>query len=345
MYNETTLKKHLSTGEFKNIYLLFGEEKMLVKRSTELTLNKLGGGELTEFNYHRFSGDVTISELSVTADILPFMSDRNIIRVDDLNADKLTNDDFKALMKVLGDLPATTYIVLSMPTLDAEPKSNMKKLIAFADKSGICAEMKHRTGLQLERDLCRWAKEGGCVMSELTAHHLIGRVGQELSVLNSELKKLCAYANGAEITPEMIDLLVSPNLEARIYDLFGFIIAGNTDKALKSIDILLYQQTPAMSIVSVLSREYIDAYRVRCASEAGVGMDQLAEEMGYGKRAWVLKKKLPQIRRVTTASLRRSLDELKDVSLRLVTTAVNERVELEKLICKLSLYAEDRADG
>lgn len=344
MFNESDFKKHLSTGEFKNLYLLYGEEKMLVKRSTEQLLKKLSGGTLSDFNYHAFSSDVSINELSLAVDILPFMSELNIVRVVDLNADKLSTADFQSLMQVLGSVPATTVLILAMPTLDTEPKANMKKLIAYIDKHGVCVELRHHTGLQLERDLCRWAKAGGCTMSELTAHHLVMTAGGELNILNSELKKLCAYADGGEITPEMIDRLVPKTVEGRVYDLFGYIIAVNTDRALSTLDALLYQQTSAMSICTVLSREYIDAYRVRCAAESGVNTAQIAEDFGYGRRAWVLNKKPSQIRRVTTAALRRSIDELTAVSERLVTTAVNERVELEKLVCKLALFAEDKSD-
>ena len=35
MLSESELKKQLSKGQFKNIYLVFGEEKMLVKRAIE----------------------------------------------------------------------------------------------------------------------------------------------------------------------------------------------------------------------------------------------------------------------------------------------------------------------
>ena len=80
MYTESELKKHLNSGYFNNIYLCFGEEKMLVKRSVELIEKKISGGELNEFNYHAFGSDADISDISVCADIIPFMSDSNILR-------------------------------------------------------------------------------------------------------------------------------------------------------------------------------------------------------------------------------------------------------------------------
>lgn len=347
MYNESELKKHLSKGPFKNIYLVFGEEKMLVKRAVEQIEKKLTGGSVNDFNYHVFGDGADISEISVSADIIPFMGGYNIVRISDMDIDKLKADDYEALMKILKSLPDTTIMIIAAPTLEVSSKtakSQFKKLITYADKNGVCMELGHRTGLALERDLCKWANAGGCTMSELTAHMLIQYVGEDLNLLNTEMKKLTAYADGAEITPEMIDLLVTKSTEASIYDLFGFIIAGNTDKTMSAISALYYNGAEGMMICSVLSNAYLDAYRARIGSEAGKKTSEIGADFSYGKREWVLGKALKQIRSVTTTSLRRSLDEILDTQTRLVTEAVDERTEVEKLVCRLVLIAGDRSD-
>ena len=347
MYTESELKKHLNSGSFKNIYLCFGEEKMLVRRSVELIEKKLTGGETDEFNYHAFGGDSPISDIAVCADIIPFMSERNILRISDMDIDKLKKDDFEALMKILKGLPDTTVVIIAMPTLEATSKTakaQFKKLIAFVDKNGVCIELAHRSGLALERDMCKWAKSGGCVMTELTAHKLIQYAGEDLNRLNAEMKKLTAYADGGEITPEMIELLVSKTAEASVYDLFGFIVEDRADKALQAISALFYQQVSGMYICSVLSGAYVDAYRARCGAEAGKPAKTTAEDFGYKNRAWVLSKLQKQTRLVTTSALRRSIDALLEVQTRLVTETVDERIEIESLICKLTLIAEDRSD-
>ena len=347
MYTESELKKHLNGGHYKNVYLCFGEEKMLVKRSVELIEKKISGGDLNEFNYHVFDNDSDIADISICADMIPFMSEWNIIRISDMDIDKLRKDDFDALMKILKALPESTVVIISMPTLEVTSKtakSQFKKLITFADKNGACIELIHRNGLALERDMCKWAKAGGCSMSELTAHKLIQFAGEDLNRLNAEMKKLTAYADGREITPEMIELLVPKTAEASVYDLFGMIVEGNTDKALEAVSVLFYQQVSGVYICTVLSGAYIDAYRARVGSDAGKPIDKIGDDFGYKNRTWVLSKIQKQIRRVTTPSLRRSIDELLEVQTRLVTEMIDERTEIERLVCKLVLIAEDRSD-
>ncbi|MBQ4238267.1 MAG: hypothetical protein II698_03060, partial [Ruminococcus sp.] len=97
-------------------------------------------------------------------------------------------------------------------------------------------------------------------------------------------------------------------------------------------------------ICTVLSGAYIDAYRTRVGREAGIPTAQIAEDFGYKNRKWVLDKLSRQIQRVTTASLRRSIDELTAVQERMVTEMIDERVETERLVCRLALIAGDRSD-
>lgn len=347
MFNESELKKHLNGGRFKTVYLVFGEEKMLVRRCTELILKKISGGDLNDFNYHAFGEDAGISEISVSADIVPFMSERNIVKLTDLNADKLPAEDFKALMKILERLPETTTVIITLPTAELTTKTakaQFKKLIAYVEKNGVCIELGHRSGLALERDLCKWAKAGGCTMTELTAHQLILFIGEDLNSLNNEMKKLTAYADGGEITPEMIELLVHKNTEASVYDLFGYIITGDTDRMMQALSVLFYEQTSGMAICSALSGAYLDAYRVRAGADAGKSSAEIGSDFSYGKRGWVLDKMRRQISRVTTSALRRSLDELVSTQHRLLTEPVDERTEVERLACTLVLIAEDRSD-
>lgn len=347
MLSESELKKQLSKGQFKNIYLVFGEEKMLVKRAIEQIEKKIVGSDSNDFNYHVFGDDADISEISVCADIIPFIGGYNVIRISDMDIDKLKADDYNALMTILKNLPDTTVVIIAMPTLEVSTKtakSQFKKLITFADKNGACVELIHRSGLALERDLCKWANAGGCTMSELTAHQLIQYVGEDLNLLNTEMKKLTAYADGAEITPQMIDLLVTKSTEASIYDLFGFIMGRNTDKTMSAIAALYYDGVNGMTICSVLSNAYLDAYRARVGTESGKKTADVAADFSYGRREWVLSKALKQIRAVSTPSLRRSIDTILETQTRLVTEAVDDRTEIEKLCCRLILIAEDHSD-
>lgn len=91
----------------------------------------------------------------------------------------------------------------------------------------------------------------------------------------------------------------------------------------------------------ILSNAYIDAYRVRVASECGVTDQTVAEDFGYGKRTFVLKRVRNATSRVSTEALRRSVDILIDADLKFKSVKLNQRVYLEQLIAQLLLTAQE----
>ena len=176
------------------------------------------------------------------------------------------------------------------------------------------------------------------------AGHLIRCVGNNLTILNNELKKLCAYADGAEITVEMIDLLCPKNIEAKIYDLFDFIIAGNTDRSMNTLRTLFDQRTDAVYICTVIAGAYVDAYRLRVGVQSGMKPAEAAKEFAMKKPEWAINKLLRRTRNVTTAALRKSLDEITETSVRLISVNLNPQAETEKLVVRLCLLSQDKSD-
>uniref|UniRef100_UPI0038665E09 hypothetical protein n=1 Tax=Ruminococcus sp. TaxID=41978 RepID=UPI0038665E09 len=149
MVNESQLKKQLNSGQISNLYLCFGEEKMLVKRCAQLIENKISNGDLNEFNYHVFDNDADLGDIAVCADMIPFMSEWNILRINDMDIDKLTKSDYDALMTIIKNASGQTVIIIAMPTLEVTSKTakkQFKQVMNHIDKNGVCMELTHRTG-------------------------------------------------------------------------------------------------------------------------------------------------------------------------------------------------------
>ena len=338
---ESDFKKHISSKQYSNLYFIDGEEKMLVTTYTDILTKKLMGENPPEFNYHVFDNDSDISDGCVACDVVPFMSDKNCVKISDLDLENKAITDVDAIAEIAKNLPDTTVLILSMPTLAPPQKATKKykKIRDIFEKNGVVADLQKRSELSLEKTVCKWANECGSKISPILASKLIGICTNDLRVLRSEVEKLSAFAGEQEITDEMIELLVAKNLQAKIYDLFDYVIALNFDKAMQTIDVLFYQREEPVSIVIALSTAYVDTYRARVALESGVPVKIMADELSYKNRAWVLDKMSKQSRRISTVALRESISELLDLNERLVSVTVNPRVELEKLISKLIMIA------
>ena len=112
--NESELKKEIKSGDFKNAYLLYGEESYLKEYYASELKNKIVDKTFEAFNFHYFDGkDTELDDILKDAQMLPMMSEYNFVMVKDYPIEKSAND-IKLLEEYLKDAPDTTVFCFGL---------------------------------------------------------------------------------------------------------------------------------------------------------------------------------------------------------------------------------------
>lgn len=345
---EAELKKQIEKSAFSSLYFLHGEEKYLVRYYAHKLMDKAKETAFEDFNFQRFEGDTaSVDEIAAAVEALPFMAERKCVAISDLNVESLRAQEFDKLTELISNIPDTTVLVIYLPSvmIDYKTDKKWKKFITLAAQKGNCIQLKKRTNTELEKLLCAAAAKRGCELSRTDAGRIIAYSGNDLQTLYNELEKLCSYVGQGEITPPIIDQLVTKNLEARVYDLSKAILAGQYDKAYGILDLLFYQNEEPVSILAVLSSAYLDLYRVRTSIQSGYGVLEPAKYFDYTRKEFRLTNAERDSKRLTTAMLRESLQTLLSADISLKSARGDRRVTMEKLIAQLLLIAEKERTG
>lgn len=346
---ESEFKKHIKSKEFSNVYVIYGEEKFLVKVYSNQLIKSMMGENPPEFNFHNFDNNSELNDIAVACDVMPFMSEYNCVVITDFNVDALNKDDLDKLKEIIKNLSPSTKLIFTFPTLCNSgkqgnkdlKKANFKSILRLADKNGVVVEYPKYDSHATSKELVRAATKRGCSLTLANAGKIVDFVGTDLTALQNEMDKLCAYADGKEITIEMINRLVHINLETKVYFISNYIIKNDLNKAYKELDILFYQKTEPISIVSTIASAYMDLYRARVAGESGVPVTIVAQDFNYGNRAFVLNNSARDGRYISTPAIRKSIDEILNTDFKLKSSATDGRVLVEELIAKLSLIAKE----
>lgn len=336
------LKKQINNRDFQRVYLIYGEEKMYVKTDTEYLVTKLMGKTPPEFNFHNFARDYNLEEIAVAVQVAPFMSEYNCVKVSDFNVENYSSDEVKQFVEIIKNVPDTTVLIITMPTLQQDLKKLGKfaSIIKAVETIGAVCKIMKETDLSLARQIIKWADSRNIKIEQADAFRIQEYVGNDLNFIKNELEKLCNFVGeGNVITEKEIELLVCKNLEANIFNLTDAIIDGNGEKAFEILNNLFYQKETPNDILNVISLAYVDFYRVRIANESGVNLKEVATEFGYGAREFVLKKAGNKTRKIPTKMLRKSVDEITNAFGEMRKTSTNQQVLVEKLVAKLLLYA------
>ena len=338
---ESELKKRIKAGEISNAYLLYGDEKYLVKHYTGLLTKKIINPDFADFNMHTYDGkSFDFNELYNASEALPMMSEYTCIMIKDLPCDTLNNDLLEKMVSLITDLPESTVLIITLLTASDKLKTAKgKKILTAINNIGCSVEFSHMSLNQLCSLVEKGAKNRNCEIGFSEASYLIRLVGDDMTVVLNELEKLCAYKYNSKITKEDIDAVAVKSLQARVFDLTKYLLCDNCDMALKILDTLIALKEEPVNILGAMMTSYIDMYRVKVYVSGGLRPEDVAKDFNYKNKEFRLTNAAKNASRFSMTQLRTFIEILNDADRLLKSTAVSGRLVIEQTITKLLLAA------
>ncbi|MCI8442317.1 MAG: DNA polymerase III subunit delta [Provencibacterium sp.] len=346
--DEKSLQLALKEGKLCSPVFIYGNEEYLKKAYLDKILGKRPQGGLSAFNDIRM--DFALLEPQKLADALlspPMMADYKTVLVFDVVPKEISAELFKeleGLFKQLYDDCRAVFLEKS-GAVDDKRDEKSKKLIKLFDKYGTVIQLRERTETDLLKLLRQRAEKAGCTLTPSAQKLLLARCGREMAALYSELDKLCAYRPGGEISEADVGTLVVRQAEDHIFQLSRAVLRGNYEQAMQILQDLLVLRIPQETIVGTLAQCYIDLYRARAASAAGIGVARAAEDFGYGRRTFALENALRDQRGLSEQYICYALDILSDADLRLKSTSNDAQTVLQSAVTALFIREPGKGRG
>lgn len=342
-FNEENLKKQIKSGEFSRVYLIYGSEGYLKQFYANELCKKCVDPDFADFNLKKLDGKYTdLNEIYDCTTSFPMMGGLTCTLVKDFPLNTFVSDKGKLdpeFETVVRDIPETSVLIFWIDTLEVdEKKAKWSKIIKLIGEVGVSAKLEKRTAKDLEKLLISSASKKGCTLSKYCAEYMVKLVGDDMSTLQNELSKVCAYAGPVEITREHIDECVIVSIESRIFQLSRMIINDDADKAFEILGDLFKLREEPVVILSVLSKAFVDMYRIKAAMEKGVKNSEVADIFPgnvYKTRSFLLENAARDCRKYSIAQLKEALLLLSDADKKLKSTKNNPQSLLEELILRL----------
>ena len=336
---EAELKAQIKSGEYSNVYLIYGEERYLKEYYVNKLKSKLVDPAFQDFNLHCFEGkSASLDEILMDAQTLPMMSEYSLVIANDYPLDKSASDIDK-LKEYFKDIPETSIVVFYMDSIEVDTKKSAKwrTLTDLFSKCGSSVNLEKRSEGELVKLIVSSAKKRGCIIEPNRARYLIGVVGSDIQTIFNELEKLCSYVGEGEITKSIIDKLAVKSLQARVFDLSRFILKGDSDGAYGVLNTLFSLKEEPIGILSVITSCYIDMYRVKCAKAANVNENDVAKHYSYKGREFLIRNAARDSAYINIDTLREAIDLLAKTDELMKSTSIDKRLLLEETVAKLLL--------
>lgn len=266
-----TINEDIKSGQYKKVYLLYGEESFL-KQSYKKKLKEAVAGDDT-MNYNYFEGKgLDVNELISLSDTMPFFSDKRLIIIEDSGFFKTSSE---ALADYLPMIPDTTCIVF---VEDAVDKRN--RLFKKVKELGHAAEMKRQDSAQLARWAGTILAQNGRKITGSTMNLFLERTGDDMENIRMELEKLISYTMGSDVvTTEDMEAVTTVQVTNKIFDMVNAIVTRKTRLAMDLYEDLLTLKEPPMRILFLIARQFNQLLLVKEMTAKGTDRGTIASKL------------------------------------------------------------------
>ena len=320
-------------------YILYGVNDFSLTEALAKIREELRAGELAEANTALLQGqEVSLGELIVTCNTMPFLSPKRLVVVEGLlgrfgrSGRQRPAPDIGEWRQLKGELlamPPTTVLVLVEGELSRE-NPLFRELAPLA----ITREFPPLKG----RELLEWIRArvhgSGSRISPGAVRLLAELVGGNLWVLASEIDKLCLYTGDRGIEEGDVRALVSSAREANIFAMVDAILDRHSAVATRVLQQLLNEGAAPPYLLFMITRQFRLAMRARELLGQHLDTAEVARRLGLTSE-FVVRKALEQARRHSFERLRAIYHRLLDTDISIKTGQLPAETALDLLVSEL----------
>ncbi len=326
------------------LYILHGADDYSIAHELETVKQSAGDPALLATNTATLGGgEVTVNELRVACETVPFLADKRLVIVYGLMERFAPKQSSRAFVRkhesqlinyeVFGDIikgipPSTILVLIENELKDSNPLFKM-----ITGKAQVKAFPMLKAAPLREWITSRVTEEGGSISP--SAIILLTRlIGSNLWIMSSELRKLALYADGRRIEEKDVKALVSYTQQSNVFAMVDAIVEFNIQKAEIMLQQLLSEGNSPPQLLTMLNRQMRLIVRARELKQQKLSETEMRGRLGL-PADWLVRKTLEQANRYTLPRLKQVYQQLLETDLAIKTGKYDGELALNILIAEL----------
>ena len=305
----------MKAGKLAPLYLLEGTEEY-IKSQALLRLCQLAlPGGMEAMNQTELDNP-TADELIAAAETLPFLTEKRIVIVRDLDAlttaKKADDTKAEAVAAYLDRLCPSTVLIFTVKG----KADGRKKLYLALKKRAAMVDFSPMGDAEAAAWTSRTMRAMGKRLDSAAAQKLVFTVGKDAALLKQEMEKLVSYlGEREEVQDADIDAVCVKTLESTVFQMVDAQVGGRYGEAFQLMQTVLEGGEDRFMVLSMLLRQYRILYHMSCLQEERTPQAQLGGLLGIPPFA--VGRTQAQARRYPKERLKAAYDYLFDLEYRL----------------------------
>lgn len=329
-----TIQQDIKDMQFKNIYLIFGEESYLVRYHANRLAEKIVDPE-DSMNFTKLDGTtLEQDEILEMAQTLPFFAERRVILID---GSGWFHKSGGKLIDFLPEMPDSTYLIFKESKVD---KRN--KLYKYFAKNGRIEECKRQNEKTLQTWVLGILKREQKKITRANLELFLSKTGSDMQVIHNELEKLLCYCMYKDtIEEEDIYAICADQLQDRIFAMIDAIAMKDRAGAISLYAELLQLRKPAMQILALITRQFHILMQLKDMRIQDISPQQMAKECRIP--AFAVRKNLKQAEKFSDMQLRDAVHACVQAEEDIKNGRLTDQIAVELLIVQFSASSDARS--
>ena len=316
----------IKKGEFKSVYLLYGEEEYLKKQYRDRLKNAIAGDDTMNYSYYD-SDNASVKDIIDVCETLPFFAQKRLVIMENTGFLKSSNDELADYIKHIPD-----YLVVVMVEKDVDKRNKVYKAV---DSVGYICEMKPQTTATLEKWIAGLLAKDNLKISREACDLILDKTGAGMDYIRQETEKLVSYCQGRDVvTVEDVEKVCATQTTSHIFDMISAIANKKQQQALDLYYDLLELKEPPMRILYLIVRQFNGILQVKDLMSRGISGKEIESKIGAAP--FVVGKYQAQAKYFEMNTLLDALNECAKTEEAVKQGRLNDRLGVELIIIKYS---------
>ncbi len=287
------LDRQIKDQSLGNLYFFYGEEQFLMENKIKSIQKAILSPDFADLNFVCLEEKrLPVSLISNELMSVPVMSDKKMIVIKNSGLfNNAKSSDYKALMELISDIPDYLLVIFTEKEFDKKKEKNLDTF----KKYGNVIKFDFLSPIQLERWIDKVFSDNGKSILPRDVSTIVKLCGQSMAVLSNEVAKLLNFAKDrTKITEKDVLSVISPSIDARLFDVIDSLSLGKNQGVLKELHALRASGENPSTILSLLSSRMGELLMVKQLASDGLSTDKIASFFDPKKPDFVVKRLIEQ---------------------------------------------------
>ena len=319
------IDEDIANGQFKNLYLIYGEEDYLkLQYKNKLIAALVNEGDNMNFSKYEDNG-INTAQIIDQAETMPFFAEHRVILIENSGFGKKMPED---LGNYLSIIPEFTVFIFVEPTADKRGK-----LYKAAKAAGRDIEI----NMPNEAVLAKWVgaqlNAAGKQMKKDAWSQFLNMTHESMDNMSRELEKLITYVGDRnQITIDDVNAICIAKVETKIFDMLNAISAKDMVKTMDLYQDMLSAKEPPMRILTMIVRQFRQMKVVKELAGFGNNASTIAGKVGMPDFA--VRRTMQLAGNFSDKEITNLLNDAADFEEKFKTGRLDEKLAVELIIMK-----------